>query len=56
MTIQDGENEVAHLLALKEISAKTHPGMHEEEVALKDKDDAYAEAESLIAELEETQI
>ena len=52
MTIQYGENEIAHLLALKEISAKAHPGKHEEEVALKDMDDTYAEAESLIAELE----
>ena len=56
LTIQYGENKVAHLLALKEISAKAHLGKHEEEVALKNIDDAYAEAESLIAELEEAQI
>ena len=41
---------------LWQFNTKAHPGKHEEEVALKDMDDAYAEAESLIAELEETQI
>ena len=56
LTIQYGENKVAYLIALKGISAKAHPGSHEKEVALKDMDDAYAEAESLITELEETQI
>ena len=57
LTIQYGENKVAHRLDLKEVSAKAHPGKHEEEeVALKHMCDANAEAESLIAELEETQI
>ena len=41
MTIQDGENEVRHLMALKEVNAKELPEMTKEEVfSLKDLDDA----------------
>ena len=44
LTIQYGKNEARHLLVLKEIHSKTEPADHEEAVALKDLDEAFAQA------------
>ena len=42
MTIQYGESEALHLLALKEVNAKEAPEMTQEEViGLQDLDDAF---------------
>ena len=47
MTIQYGDNEVRHLLALKEVNAKEEPEMSPEEVvALRDEDDAFVLAQA----------
>ena len=61
-TVQYGENEVRHLMALKEVNAKEPPDMTQKEViALKDLDDAFvlakdaankASAEDLLMELD----
>ena len=61
-TVQHGENEVRHLMALKEVNAKEAPDMTQEEViALQDLDDAFvlakdaankASVEDLIMELD----
>ena len=58
LTVQYGESEVLHLMALKELSDKYEAKNHEEALAMDDKDDAYAEVEALLAEIEaeETQI
>ena len=64
MTIQYGENEVRHLMALKEVNAKELPEMTQEEVfSLKDLDDAFvlaqvekgASVEDLIKDLDTAQ-
>ena len=47
MTIQYGENEVLHLLALKEITAKKAQEMTQKEViGLQDLDDAFVLAQA----------
>ena len=47
MTIQYGESEALHLLALKEINAKEAPEMTQEEViGLQDLDDAFILAQA----------
>ena len=47
MTIQYGENEVRHLMALKEINTKELSEMAQEEVfSLEDLDDAFVLAQS----------
>ena len=43
-------------MALKHLSDKYEPKNHEEALAMDDKDDAYAEVEALLADIEETQI
>ena len=46
LTIQDGENEALHLLALKEVNAREAPEMTQEEViGLQDLDDAFVLAQ-----------
>ena len=47
MTIQYGESEALHLLALKEVNAKEAPEMTQEEViGLQDLDDAFILAQA----------
>ena len=47
MTIQYGESEALHLLALKEVNAKEAPEMTQEEViGLQDLDDAFVLAQT----------
>ena len=47
MTIQYGESEALHLLALKEVNAKEAPEMTQEEViGLQDLDDAFVLAQA----------
>ena len=47
LTIQYGENQVRHLLALKEVNAKEAPEMTQEEViGLQDLDDAFVLAQA----------
>ena len=47
MTIQYGENEVRHLMALKKVNAKELPEMTQEEVfSLKDLDDVFVLAQA----------
>ena len=47
MTIQYGESEALHLLALKEVNAKEAPEMTQEEViGLQDIDDAFILAQA----------
>ena len=56
LKVQYGKSEALYLLALKELSDKYEPKNHEEALALDDKDDAYAEVDALLGEIEETQI
>ena len=47
MTIQYGESEALHLMALKEVNAKEAPEMTQEEViGLQDLDDAFILAQA----------
>ena len=47
LTIQYGENEALHLLALKEVNAKEAPDMTQEEaIGLQDLDDAFVLAQA----------
>ena len=64
MTIQYGENEVCHLMALKEVNTKQLPEMTQEEVfSLEDLDDVFvlaqaekkASVEDLIKDLDTSQ-
>ena len=56
LKVQYGKSEALYLLALKELSDKYEPKSHQEALALDDKDDASAEVDALLAEIEETQI
>ena len=58
LTVQYGESEVLHLLALKELIDRYEAKNHEEALAMHDQDEAYAAVEALLAELDagETQI
>ena len=63
LTIQYGENQVRHLLALKEVNSKEAPEMTQEEViGLEDLDDAFvlaqaekSTADDLIKDLDESE-
>ena len=63
LTIEYGENQVRHLLALKEVNAKEAPEMTQEELTgLEDLDDAFvlaqaekSTADDLIKALDENQ-
>ena len=56
LKVQYGKSEVLYLLALKELSDKYEPKSHQEALALDDKDDTHTEVDTLLAEIEETQI
>ena len=58
LTVQYGESEVLHSLALKELSDKYEAKNHEEALAMDDQDETYASVEVLTRRsgCEETQI
>ena len=56
LTVQYGKSEALHLLALKQLSDKYEPKNHAESVAMDDQDNVYTGIDTLVAEIEKTQI